>query len=195
MNDLERSSLQEHKEFYELEWQRVQQLRLAEREQRLRAESERDQLKQILKNQESAVQQATLVPQLEQEIKQLEHKLQGLTARFKELESLDNLKNELQESKLRLEQIQKRVGRQDFWQELAREFSEEVDDFPSIKGHGETVDDQLLHSLTQWHREIENTVLQALTNQGRLEQTIRTKRILMAQWALLRWLEITEVVE
>ena len=134
MTEVERLTLQEHKDFYESEWQKEQLLRIEERQKRLEAEATLEKLR--LEN--SALKQqatkASQIPLLESEQNNLRSELKLLRLKIVELDNLEQLKRDLLETQKHLQQIQNRVSREGFWHRIAIEFAESLEDFPAIYG-------------------------------------------------------------
>jgi uncharacterized protein YydD (DUF2326 family) len=196
MNDNERIQLQIHKDFYESEWNKEQTLRLEEHAKRLELESEVAALKLGNQNLIRSANQLEQIPLLSQERDALRTELESVKHRLSELDTLETLKNEFARIQKELAAIQRRVSRQNFWQDVAREFAEEIEDFPTINGSStQEPDKTILAAFEEWHLEMMLGVEDALNGQSTIEKLSKNRKLLIAQWVLLRWFEISGVVQ
>jgi hypothetical protein len=193
MTEDERSSLQEQRAFYEAEWDKEQKWRISEYNLRLQVEAERDRLLQQLRSQQLLLEQAARVPNLEKRLADSQSQLIALQERFAELNQFEAIKSQLHDSQAKLEQVQQRVSKETFWRRIAEEFAESVEAFPSLKGNKADSNAELVIAVEAWTLEVLETLTQALDHQN--PDLARVKKLLIAQWVLFRWLEITEVIE
>ncbi len=194
MTENERITLQEHKDFYESEWQKEQLLRIEERQKRLELESSLEKLRLEHHSLKLQAAQASRIPTLEMESGHLRSELELLKSKIAELDNLELLKNSLLEAQIQLKKLQNRVSREGFWHSIALEFAESVDDFPAIYGHEHQAPKEAVQTaVTHWQLEIQDCLEQAY--QGKNPDLVQARRFLIAQWVLLRWLEITEVTQ
>lgn len=182
--------------YYESEWLKENALHLEEQNKRFQLESEVAALK--LENQKlrTLASQVEQVPVLKQERDALQTALESLKQSLVELDTLASLKHDLEWTKQELASIQRRVSRENFWRNIAQEFAEEIEDFPAIYG-GETQesDKAILETLEKWHLEIEVSVSDVLDGQATFKQISKIRQILIAQWVLLRWFEVTGAIK
>jgi uncharacterized protein YydD (DUF2326 family) len=182
--------------FYESEWLKENGLHLEERAKRLQLELEIEALKLENQKLKTLASQTEQIPSLKQERNDLQAELIGLKKRLMELSTLETLKHELESKTQELLAVQRRVSRESFWQDVAREFAEQIEDFPTIYGSKtQDSDKTILAALEEWHLEIKESMTDALESRGTSEQLSKTRKLLIAQWVLLRWFEITGVVQ
>jgi hypothetical protein len=196
MNEQDRVPLEEHKRFYEEEWEKEQSLRIEERKKRLEIEAKFELLERECVRLKIEALKASNVPILEAERNDLRFRLEALQQRLPSLEALDHLQHELEQSRHELQSVQSKISRASFWSSIAKEFAESIEDFPAIQGSSaKDSNSAVIETVNAWQQEIQATFGRALAGHSDFDQTARARRILIAQWVLLRWLEITAVVQ
>jgi DNA repair exonuclease SbcCD ATPase subunit len=112
----------------------------------------------------------------------------------KTLEEQQNLQTSLDQTREKLNQLEAKVTKPQFWKkEFVEPFAFALHEFNDIGGSSENDDPQAVRELFQtWHGEIEAQVIEFATNGFDLEACERLRRILLLQWVYLRWLEIRE---
>ncbi len=139
---------------------------------------------------------AQQVEPLERECTKLHHQVNNLKTQLEQFSEFQTVQTQLLETRQKLERLQRRFQREDFWHGMAEEFSESLEAFEPIFG-SLNVDqlDLTLNTIRNWHIQLDITLEQALTGQAKQKETEHARRILIAHWVLLRWLEVSEVVQ
>jgi hypothetical protein len=181
-------------QWYEAQWLDAREEVRLERAKTARLEGEILALQHQLKHERLEAERVAQIPRLELERDGLRAALDSLQTRADELRQLDAITEELHQTRSKLERVQRLPTRVGIWEGLAREFAESLEDFAPIYGALERdTDDEVILTVMAWHEQIEQTVAHGLTGNALTDETTHARRILIAQWVLLRWLEVAEV--
>lgn len=181
-------------QWYETQWLEAREEARLERAKTARLEGEVLALQHQLKYAQLESAQAAQIPILELERDGLRAALKGVQSRAEELYQLDAMTEELSQTRLKLERVQRLPTREGIWEGLAREFAESLEDFAPIYGALERdTDEEVILTVMAWHEEIERIMTHGLAGNALPDETASARRILIAQWVLLRWLEVAEV--
>lgn len=149
-----------------------------------------------LANTRQAAMRAQQVEPLEQECKDLYSQVKTLKAQLEQFSEFQTLQTQLLETHQKLERLQRRFQREDFWHGMAEEFAESLESFDSITGSIISEEpDEVLETVQDWHTQLAQTFENGMKGQAEQHATEHARRILIAQWVLLRWLEVSEVTQ
>lgn len=193
MKHMDRTSSEDNKDGQE--WNRIFELQQQERQKQLALQAQVVSL--LAENQRLKLEVIASAknPQLEAERDSLKTQVQDLESQLKKIQALGDVHSQLDQTQKKLERVQKRVYREDFWRGMVSGFAESIDSFPMIYGAEEQdTDAKTLSAISDWNIEIELILQMALQGQAESEDLERARRLLIAQWVLLRWLEVAEVV-
>ena len=181
-------------QWYETQWLEAREEARLERAKIARLEGEILALQHQLKHAQLEAAQAAQIPIIELERDGLSAALHDLRGRGDELGQLDAVTQELLQTRAKLERVQRLPTREGIWEGLAREFAESLEDFAPIYGALERdTDDEVILTVMAWHEEVERIMTSGLAGNALTDETACARRILIAQWVLLRWLEVAEV--
>ena len=181
-------------QWYEVQWLEAREEARLERAKTARLEGEILALHHQLKHERLEAERAAQIPRLELERDGLRAVLESLQSRADELSQLDAITEELNQTRLKLERVQRLPTREGIWEGLAREFAESLEDFAPIYGALERdTDEDVILTMMAWHEQVEQIVAHGLVGSALTDETAYARRILIAQWVLLRWLEVAEV--
>lgn len=182
--------------FYEDEWLKLAKLHQTEKIRALDLADQLEQQRALNLQLREHITQLTQVLETDQTTLDLRTQLESARYSLRGLERIAVLESELETERKRLLRLQRRCARPDFWRELAHEFAESLDAFPSIYGSDDAEsDDQLRATVGDWHAQIQVTLERVLAGESQMTEVEYARKILMAQWVLLRWFEVSEVVQ
>ena len=182
--------------FYEDEWLKLASLHQTEKSRAIDLADQLEQQRALNLQLREHITQLTHVLETDQTTLDLRTQLESAQYSLLGLERIAVLESELDTERKRLSRLQRRCARPDFWRELAHEFAESLDAFPSIYGSDDAEsDDQLRATVGDWHAQIQATLERVLAGKSQMTEVEYARKILMAQWVLLRWFEVSEVVQ